>query len=128
MPTISCRSRSRRSPVSLRCSGGEQKRAVRVQADPAKLAAMGLTLEDIRGTLINSTADAPKGTVDAEDRSYAVFANDQLTKGTEYDNVILSYRNGAPVRVKDIGRAVDGPENRLLAGWQNGQRGINLSS
>jgi hydrophobe/amphiphile efflux-1 (HAE1) family protein len=106
--------------------GGEQKRAVRVQADPGKLAAMGITLEDVRGTLTNATADAPKGTVDSAHRTYALYANDQLTKGSEYNDVILSYRNGAPVRVKDIGRAVDGAENTLLAGWQNGQRGIIL--
>jgi len=106
--------------------GGEQKRAVRVQVDPGKLAAMGLTMEDVRGTLVNSTANSPKGTVDTEHRSFALYANDQLTKGAEYNNVILSYRNGAPVRVKDIGQAVDGPENALLAGWQNGQRGIIL--
>jgi hydrophobe/amphiphile efflux-1 (HAE1) family protein len=114
------------SGVAQMFIGGEQKRAVRVQADPGKLAAMGLTLEDVRGTLTNSTANAPKGTVDAEQRSFAVYANDQLTKGSEYNDVILSYRNGAPVRVKDIGQAVDGPENQLLAGWQNGQRGIIL--
>ncbi len=106
--------------------GGEQKRAVRVQADPARLAAMGLTLEDIRGTLVTSTANSPKGTLDTTNRSFAVYANDQLTSGAEYNNVILSYRNGAPVRVSDIGRAIDGPENNLLAGWQNGQRGIIL--
>jgi hydrophobe/amphiphile efflux-1 (HAE1) family protein len=106
--------------------GGEQKRAVRVQADPGKLAAMGLTLEDVRGTLTNSTANAPKGTVDSERRTFALYANDQLTKGSEYNEVILSYRNGAPVRVRDIGQAVDGAENSLLAGWQNGQRGIIL--
>ena len=75
--------------------GGEQKRAVRVQVDPGKLAAMGLTLEDVRGTLINATADAPKGTVDSAHRTYAIYANDQLTKGSEYNDVILSYRNGA---------------------------------
>ncbi len=106
--------------------GGEQKRAVRVQADPARLAAMGLTLEDVRGTLVNSTANAPKGTVDSNRRSYSIYANDQLTKAEDYNNVILSYRNGAPVRVSDIGRAVDGPENRMLAAWQNGQKGIIL--
>jgi hydrophobe/amphiphile efflux-1 (HAE1) family protein len=106
--------------------GGEQKRAVRVQADPGKLAAMGITLEDVRGTLINSTANAPKGTVDSDRRTYALFANDQLTKASEYNNVILSYRNGAPVRVKDIGTAVDGAENNLQVGYQNGQKGVLL--
>ena len=87
---------------------------------------MGLTMEDVRGTLVNSTANSPKGTVDTEHRSFALYTNDQLTKAAEYNNVILSYHNGAPVRVKDIGQAVDGPENRLVAGWQNGQRGIIL--
>jgi hydrophobe/amphiphile efflux-1 (HAE1) family protein len=106
--------------------GGEQKRAVRVQIDPAKLAAMGMTLEDVRNTLVNATADAPKGNVDSAERAYTIYANDQLTKGSEYDNVVLAYRNGAAVRVRDIGRAIDGPENNLVAGWQNGQRGILL--
>ncbi|HET7880549.1 MAG TPA: efflux RND transporter permease subunit, partial [Acetobacteraceae bacterium] len=106
--------------------GGEQKRAVRVQVDPGRLASMGLTLEDVRGTLVNSTANAPKGSVDTDRRSLSLYTNDQLTKADEYNNVILSYRNGAPVRVSDIGQAVDGPENQLLAGYQNGKRGIIL--
>ena len=70
--------------------------------------------------------DAPKGTVDGDRRALAIYANDQLTKAPEYNDVILSYRNGAPVRVRDIGTAVDGPENARLAGWQNGKRGIQL--
>nr|WP_294551829.1 multidrug efflux RND transporter permease subunit [uncultured Rhodopila sp.] len=114
------------SGVSQVLIGGEQKRAVRVQVDPAKLAAMGMTLEDVRGVLVNATVDSPKGTVDTPNRSFAVYDNDQLTKAAEYDDVILAWRNGAPVRVRDIGRAVDGPENQLLAAWQNGKRGILL--
>ena len=111
------------SQVSI---GGEQKRSVHVQVDPARLAAMGLTLEDVRGMLVNATVDAPKGSVDGPNRSSTIYANDQLTKASEYDNVIVAYRNGAPVRVRDIGHAVDGPENARLAGWQNGKRGIQL--
>jgi hydrophobe/amphiphile efflux-1 (HAE1) family protein len=106
--------------------GGEQKRAVRVQVDPAKLAAMGMTLEDVRGVLVNATVDSPKGTIDSGTRSFSVYTNDQLTKAAEYNDVILLWRNGAPVRVRDIGHAIDGPENVLLAGWQNGKRGILL--
>jgi hydrophobe/amphiphile efflux-1 (HAE1) family protein len=106
--------------------GGQQKPSVRVQVDPEKLAAMGITIEDARGVLTNATADAPKGSIDGEHQAYTVFANDQMTRGPEYNNVVLAYRNGAPVRVRDVGRAVDGPENRLLAGWQNGKRGILL--
>jgi hydrophobe/amphiphile efflux-1 (HAE1) family protein len=112
--------------VSQVLIGGEQKRAVRVQVDPARLAAMGMTMEDVRMVLTNATTNAPKGIVDSETRSFAIYDNDQLTKASQYNDVIIAWRNGAPVRVKDIGRAVDGPENRLLAGWQNGKRGIIL--
>jgi hydrophobe/amphiphile efflux-1 (HAE1) family protein len=112
--------------VSQVLIGGEQKRAVRVQVDPAKLAAMGMTLEDVRGVLVNATVNSPKGTIDTERQSFAVYDNDQLTKASQYDDVILAWRNGAPVRVRDIGRAIDGPENKLLAAWQTGKKGILL--
>jgi hydrophobe/amphiphile efflux-1 (HAE1) family protein len=111
------------SQVSI---GGEQKPAIRVQVDPARLAAMGLTLEDVRQMLVNATVNAPKGSIDGEHRSFSIYANDQLTHAEAYDNVVLAYRNGAPVRVRDIGRAVAGPENDQLAAWQNGKRGIVL--
>jgi hydrophobe/amphiphile efflux-1 (HAE1) family protein len=112
--------------VSQVLIGGEQKRAVRVQVDPAKLSAMGMTLEDVRLMLVNATVDSPKGTIDSEHRSFSIYDNDQLTKASEYDDVVLAYRNGAAVRVRDIGRAVDGPENNFLASFQNGKRGIIL--
>ena len=111
------------SQVSI---GGEQKRSVRIQVDPGRLAAMGMTLEDVRSTLVNATVNNPKGSVDGTRQSLAIYDNDQLSSGAQYDNVIVAYRNGAPVRVRDIGRAVDGPENTRLAGWQNGRRGIQL--
>jgi hydrophobe/amphiphile efflux-1 (HAE1) family protein len=106
---------------------GERKRAVRVQADPAKLAAMGLTLEDVRGVLTAATANAPKGAIDGNDRSYALFDNDQLTKASEYEKVILGWRAGAPIRVSDIGTSVDEAENRFIGGWQNGKPGVILA-
>ena len=106
--------------------GGQQKRAVRVQVDPSKLAAMNLTMEDVRLLLISATVNAPKGTIDSETRSYAIYNNDQLTKAAEYNKVVLAWRNGAPIRVSDIGQAIDAAENQLLAGWQNGKRGIIL--
>ncbi len=111
------------SQVSI---GGEQKRAVRVQVDPARLAAMGMGLEDVRNVLAQATVDSPKGSVDGPLRSFAVYDNDQITQASAYDDVILAYRNGAAVRVRDIGRAVDGPENARLAAWQKGRRGIIL--
>jgi len=114
------------SGVSQVFIGGEQKRAVRVQVDPAKLAAMGLTLEDVRATLVTASTASPKGTMETDRRVFTIFTNDQLTKAEEYDNVVLSYRNGAPVRVRDVGRAIDAAENARIAGWQNGRRGILL--
>ena len=105
---------------------GEQKRAVRIQADPGKLAAMGLTLEDVRQVLVTATADAPKGTIDGPDRSYTIFDNDQLTKAAEFANVIVGWRAGAPIRVRDIGTAVDAAENRFVGGFQNGKPGVIL--
>ena len=106
--------------------GGQQKRAVRIEVEPEKLAAMGLTIEDVRNLLVSATVDAPKGSIDGEHQAFTVYTNDQLTRAAEYNKVVLAYRNGAAVRVSDIGRAIDGPENRLLAGWQNGKRGILL--
>jgi multidrug efflux pump len=106
--------------------GGQQKRAVRVEVDPDKLAAMGMTLEDVRQLLVNATVNAPKGSIDGLHQAYTLYDNDQLTRASEYDDIVLAYRNGGAVRVRDIGRAIDGPEDRLLAGWQNGKRGILL--
>ena len=111
------------SQVSI---GGEQKRAIRVQVDPARLAAMSMTLEDVRQLLVTATVDNPKGSIEGPRTSFAVYANDQLTRPEQFNDVILSWRNGAPVRVRDIGQAVAGPENARLAGWQNGRRGIQL--
>ena len=105
---------------------GEQKRAVRVQVNPSKLAAMGMTLEDVRSVLLNVTVNAPKGSVDAEQRTYALYNNDQLTKGSEYNNIVLGYKGGAPIRIRDIGQAIDGPENRFVGAIQNGKRGVML--
>ena len=114
------------SGVSQVYIGGQQKPAVRVQVDPARLAAMGMTLEDVRQMLVNATVDAPKGTIDGDRRSFAIYDNDQLTRAAEYNNVVLAYRNGAPVRVRDIGRAIDGPENDQLAGFQDGKKAVLL--
>jgi hydrophobe/amphiphile efflux-1 (HAE1) family protein len=106
--------------------GGQQKRAVRVQVDPDKLAAMGITLEDVRAGLVSATTDSPKGTLDGAQRTFTIYANDQLTDASQYQNLVIAYRNGAPVRVSDIGRAVDAAENTHLAGYQNGKRGVIL--
>ena len=114
------------SGVSQVSIGGEQKRAIRIQVDTARLAAMNMTLEDVRQLLVTATVDGPKGVIDGSQRSFSIYANDQLTKPDQFNDVILAWRGGAPVRVRDIGTAVEGPENARLAGWQNGKRGIQL--
>ncbi|MBV8652326.1 MAG: multidrug efflux RND transporter permease subunit [Alphaproteobacteria bacterium] len=105
---------------------GEQKPAIRVQVDPDKLAAMGLSLEDVRNTLVNATVDAPKGSFDGADQGFTIYSNDQLLKADDYKDVIIAYRNGGAVRIGDIGTAVAGPENNRIAAWQKGRRGIQL--
>ncbi|HET9146483.1 MAG TPA: efflux RND transporter permease subunit [Acetobacteraceae bacterium] len=106
--------------------GGQQKPAIRIDVDPARLAAMGLTLEQVRQMLVNATVNAPKGSIDGPSRSFALYDNDQIDTASAFDNVIVSYVKGAPVYVRDIGHAVAGPENDELASWQNGHRGIAL--
>ncbi len=97
--------------------GGQQKPAVRIQVDPARISALGLGLEDIRPQVAGATVNAPKGTFDGTKQSVTVYDNDQILSTKEWNDVIVAYRNGAPVRVRDIGEAVDGPENTKLAAW-----------
>ncbi len=106
--------------------GGQQTPAIRVQVDPARLAAMGLTLEDVRSVLMNATVDAPKGSIDGPNRSFTIYDNDQMTEAAPYNNLIIGYKNGAPIRISDIGQAVSGPQNRELAAWTNGKRSVLL--
>jgi len=106
--------------------GGQQKPAIRVQLDPAKLVAKGLSLEDVRTPLSVATVDNPKGTVRGDTRSYTIYTNDQLTQAKQWNDVIVSYRDGAPLRVRDIGQAVTGPQDTTSAGWTDGKRGVIL--
>jgi hydrophobe/amphiphile efflux-1 (HAE1) family protein len=95
--------------------GGEQKPAVRVQVDPEKLQARGLTLEDVRGVLAVANTDASKGSINGVRQSFTIAANDQLQTAEEYDDVIIAYRNGGPIRVRDVGHAVAGPQDVTIA-------------
>ena len=105
---------------------GEQKPAVRVQVDPAKLAALGLSLDDVRGVIASATINSPKGTLNGPRQSFSIYANDQLLKAEPYNDLILAYRNGAPVRVRDVGRAVDGPETARSSAMVNNRPGVGL--
>ncbi len=106
---------------------GQQKPAVRIQADPEKLAALGLGLEDLRSAIANVTTDSPKGAIDGATRTFTIYGNDQLLAAKPWNDAIIAYRNGAPVRVRDIGRAIEGPERSKLAAWANGKRAIILA-
>jgi hydrophobe/amphiphile efflux-1 (HAE1) family protein len=106
--------------------GGQQKPAVRVQIDPVKLAAVGLQLEDVANLITTATVDSPQGAITGPNKNFAIYDNDQLLKAAPWNDVIVAYRNGAPVRIRDIGVAVDGPENSQVRGFQNGKLGILL--
>jgi hydrophobe/amphiphile efflux-1 (HAE1) family protein len=106
--------------------GGEQHPAIRVQVDPGKLASTGLTLEEMRNTLVNATTIAAKGTVNTDSVTFTISANDQIIDAEPFNDIIIAYRNGGPIRVRDIGRAVPGPTDRTVAAYQNGKPGILL--
>ena len=105
---------------------GEQHPAIRIQVDPAKLASSGLTLEEVRNTLVGATTIAAKGTVNTVRTSFTIAANDQIIDPEPFDEAILAYRNGGPIRVRDVGQAVAGPTDRTLAAYENGKQGIML--
>jgi len=106
--------------------GGQRKPAIRVQVDPGKLAALGLGLEDVAGTISSATVNAPKGSLNGITRNFTIYDNDQLLAAKPWNDVIIAYRNGSPVRIRDIGTAIDGPEDTTLSAWQNGKPGIQL--
>jgi HAE1 family hydrophobic/amphiphilic exporter-1 len=115
------------SGVGLVGIGGQQKPAIRVQLDPQALASRGISLEDVRTVLAQANVDLPKGTLNSPRQTYTLNTNDQLLKADDYANLIIAYRNGAPVRVRDVGRAISAPENELIAGWFNQQRAVILA-
>jgi len=106
---------------------GDRTPSIRVQVDPAKLAANGVTLEDIRGTLVSQTTNAAKGTINGDKISFSIAANDQITDAAKFNDVVLAYRNGAPIRVRDVGQAVAEPVDRTVAGYQNNKDGVILA-
>ncbi|HTZ35810.1 MAG TPA: efflux RND transporter permease subunit, partial [Stellaceae bacterium] len=105
---------------------GEQARAIRLQVNPRQLAALGLSLEDVRKAIEASTVDLPKGQIDGERQAFQIGNNDQLFDAAAYRDVIIAYRNGSPVMFKDIGEPVEGLENEKLAGWYNGKPAVIL--
>src|SRR5882724_5951051 len=101
---------------------GQQKPAIRVQINPAVASAMGVSLDDVRGAIGTATVNAPKGTLDGAKQSMTLDTTDQVFDAETFNSVIVAYRNGAPVRIRDLGKAVEGVEAIREAAWLGGQR------
>jgi HAE1 family hydrophobic/amphiphilic exporter-1 len=114
------------SGVSLVRVGGQVTPAIRIQIDPAKLVEKGLQLEDVRQQIGIATIDSPKGALIGPKQTFTIYDNDQLTVPKPWNDVIIAYRNGAPVRVRDVGRAVAGPADTTQAAWSNGKSSVFL--
>jgi multidrug efflux pump len=113
--------------VGLVSISGGQRPAVRIQVNPKALAAYGLSLEDVRTSIAGANTNQAKGSFDGPTRASTIDANDQLKTADEYRQLIIAYRNGAPIRVQDVADTVDGAENTRLAAWANATPGIILN-
>ena len=115
------------SGVGLVSISGGQKPAVRVQANPTTLASYGINMEDVRTALTGNSLNSAKGNFDGPSQDYTINANDQLLTSADYKDVVVAYRNGAPVMLKDVARVFDGVENTDLAAWVNTTPSIILN-
>ena len=113
--------------VALVGIGGQQKPAIRVQLNPAILAGEGLDLEQLRSALAAITVIQPKGQLYGQQQSYLLNTNDQLETAEGFNDQIIAFRSGAPVRVRDIGRAIVGPEDITKRGWYNDRPAVVLA-
>ena len=114
------------SGVGLVSVEGNIKPAVRIQVNPAALANLGLTLEDVRSAITQANVNAPLGNLNGSTQSFTIGANDQLPDAAAYQNLIISYVNGAPVRLHDVASVVNGVENDQVAAWANGKPAVLL--
>src|SRR5262249_10691341 len=124
--TVLAQKLSEVSGVGLVTIEGNQKPAIRVRMNPSALAALGLGFEDIRSALTQNNINAPKGSFDGARQSFSIGANDQIASAADYREVIVAYRNGSPVRLRDLGEVVDNVENVRLAGWVGNQAAVIL--
>jgi multidrug efflux pump len=99
---------------------GGLKPAVRIQADLARLAAYGISMEDLRAAIANANVSGPKGSLDGAQQAYIIAANDQIAAADAYKPIIIAYRNGSPVTIADVAQIVDGLENDRTGGWYQG--------
>src|SRR5246127_4966920 len=113
--------------VGLVSVSGGQRPAVRIIANVRALAGYGLNIDDLRTTISNANVNSPKGTLDGPARSWTLNANDQIQSPEAYEGVIVSYKNGNPVRLSDVAQVTSGAQNAYLAGWVNNTPGIILN-
>ena len=113
--------------VGLVSINGGQRPAVRVQANLQALAAYGLNIDDLRTTISNANSNSPKGNFDGTSRSYTINANDQLQSADDYKNIVVAYKNGAPVHLSDVATVAESAENVKLASWMNTEPAILLN-
>ena len=113
--------------VGLVSIGGGQRRAVRVQANPTALASYGLSMETLRTALGSANANAAKGNFDGAEQSWTINDNDQISAAAQYAPIILAYRNGAPVRVRDVALVIDGTEDTKRKAWVDKNPAIVLN-
>src|SRR5246500_2871852 len=113
--------------VGLVSVSGGQRPAVRIIANVRALAAYGLNIDDLRTTIATANVNSPKGTLDGPARSWTLNANDQIQSPEAYENIIVAYKNGNPVRLSDVASVVSAAENTYLAGWVNNTPGIILN-
>jgi len=105
---------------------GSQKFAVRIQLDPNQLAARQIGIDDVVASIQRGNVDLPVGTLNAPNRAYTLVSDAQLTNAAAYQPMVVTYRNGAPVRIQDIGKAIDSVENTRVGSWFNGKRAVIL--
>ncbi|WP_122587806.1 MdtB/MuxB family multidrug efflux RND transporter permease subunit [Pseudomonas viridiflava] len=115
------------SGVGMVSIAGGQRQAVRIKVNPEALAANSLNLADVRTLISASNVNQPKGNFDGPTRVSMLDANDQLKSPEEYANLILAYKDGAPLRLKDVAQIVDGAENERLAAWANRNQAVLLN-
>ena len=113
--------------VGLVSIAGGRRPAVRVQVNPLALASAGFSLEDVRSAITQANVNMAKGSFDGPARASTIDANDQLRSAAEYANLIIAYKNGNPLRLRDVATLVDAPENLRLAAWANTAPAIILN-
>jgi len=103
--------------VGLVSIAGGQRPAVRIQANPQALASLGMSLDDVRSAIVAANVNQAKGSFDGSQRASTIDANDQLKSAAEYQNLVIAWKNGTPLRLRDVAQIVDDAENLRLAAW-----------